>query len=128
MLEYSLGTGFGAAGFCFLSLRVLQVDTMDKAGNFIGWLFVDNVNMSVSLVESGLAKRFYTAETSPYCRELEVAESSAKQAKLGVWANYVEEIRVRDVTSLWTSHTEGGIYQVPLREVMGTQIKWCILT
>lgn len=67
---------------------------MDKAGNFIGWLFVDGVNVSVSLVEGGLAKLFYTAENSPYYRELDTAESSAKQAKLGIWANYVEEIKV----------------------------------
>ena len=24
---------------------------MDKAGNFIGWLFVDNTNLSLALVE-----------------------------------------------------------------------------
>lgn len=67
---------------------------MDKAGNFIGWLFVDGVNMSVSLVQAGLAKLYYTAENSPYYRELETSESSARQAKLAIWANYVEEIKV----------------------------------
>ena len=29
----------------------VEVETTDKAGNFIGWLFVDNVNLSVALVE-----------------------------------------------------------------------------
>ena len=29
----------------------VQVEAIDKAGNFIGWLFVDNTNLSVSLVE-----------------------------------------------------------------------------
>lgn len=67
---------------------------MDKAGNFIGWLYVDGVNMSTSLVESGLAKLFYTAEGTPHQKELETAEASAKQAKLGIWASFVEELKV----------------------------------
>ena len=29
----------------------VQVEAIDKAGNFIGWLFVDNTNISVALVE-----------------------------------------------------------------------------
>jgi len=29
----------------------VQVEAIDKAGNFIGWLFVDNTNLSVALVE-----------------------------------------------------------------------------
>ena len=73
---------------------LLQVDTMDKAGNFIGWLYVDGVNMSVSLVENGLAKLFYTAEGSPHERELQTAEAAAKKSKLGLWASFVEELKV----------------------------------
>ncbi|XP_067951454.1 staphylococcal nuclease domain-containing protein 1-like [Watersipora subatra] len=71
----------------------IKVDTMDKAGNFIGWLYVDGVNMSVSLVENGLAKLFYTAEGSPHQRELETAEAAAKKSKLGIWASHVEELK-----------------------------------
>lgn len=67
---------------------------MDKAGNFIGWLYVDNINMSVSLVENGLAKLFYTAEGSNHQRELEMAEAAAKQSKLGLWKSFVEDIKV----------------------------------
>ena len=29
----------------------MEVEAIDKAGNFIGWLFVDNTNLSVALVE-----------------------------------------------------------------------------
>ena len=29
----------------------VDVEAMDKAGNFIGWLVVDNTNLSISLVE-----------------------------------------------------------------------------
>jgi len=54
---------------------------------------VDGVNMSVSLVENGMAKLFYTAEGSPFQRQLETAEAAAKQAKLGLWKTFVEEIR-----------------------------------
>lgn len=27
------------------------MEAIDKAGNFIGWLFVENMNLSVALVE-----------------------------------------------------------------------------
>ena len=39
--------------FSVRSLDKVEVDVeaMDKAGNFIGWLFVDNTNLSISLVE-----------------------------------------------------------------------------
>jgi len=67
---------------------------MDKAGNFIGWLFVDGVNVSVSLVENGLARMHFSAENSQYYKQLEIAESNARKAKLGLWASYVEEIKV----------------------------------
>ena len=41
----------------FVSLQVeVEVETMDKGGNFIGWLYVDGVNHSVTLVEEGLSK------------------------------------------------------------------------
>ncbi|XP_015750923.1 PREDICTED: staphylococcal nuclease domain-containing protein 1-like, partial [Acropora digitifera] len=29
----------------------VEVEAIDKAGNFIGWLFVENTNLSVALVE-----------------------------------------------------------------------------
>ena len=29
----------------------VQVDAVDKAGNFIGWMFVQDTNLSVALVE-----------------------------------------------------------------------------
>lgn len=31
----------------------VQIDSMDKAGNFIGWLWVEGQNLSVLLVEEG---------------------------------------------------------------------------
>ena len=38
--------------FYFFSVKVeVEVEAIDKAGNFIGWLFVENTNLSVALVE-----------------------------------------------------------------------------
>ena len=57
---------------------------MDKGGNFIGWLFVDGVNLSLSLVEQGLSKMHFTAERSNYARQIADAETNAKGTKLKV--------------------------------------------
>jgi hypothetical protein len=43
---------------------------MDKGGNFIGWLFVDNTNLSLALVEEGLAKVHFTAERSSFYKQM----------------------------------------------------------
>lgn len=55
-------------------------------------MFVDNVNLSVALVENGLAKVHFTAERSSYFKELELAQDRAKSKKIGVWKDHVEEI------------------------------------
>ena len=62
----------------------VEVETMDKGGNFIGWLYVDGVNHSVSLVEEGLSKVHFTAERSSHYKTLLAAEEKAKSAKLNV--------------------------------------------
>ncbi|KAG5893662.1 hypothetical protein JTB14_028816 [Gonioctena quinquepunctata] len=67
-----------------------QVDTHDKAGNFIGWLWVDNVNMSVALVKEGFASVHFTGEKSQYASQLKSAEESAKAQKLRIWKDFVE--------------------------------------
>lgn len=60
---------------------------MDKGGNFIGWLFVDNVNLSLALVEEGLAKVHFTAERSNFYKQMLNAEENAKKKKLNVSCN-----------------------------------------
>ena len=37
----------------------VEVETMDKVGGFVGYLFVDKVNVSLKLVEAGLSKVKY---------------------------------------------------------------------
>ena len=57
---------------------------MDRAGNFIGWLFVDAVNMSQLLLEKGLSRLHFTAERSSYYRALQQAEENAKNKRIKV--------------------------------------------
>lgn len=61
------------------------MESMDKAGNFIGWLHIDGSNLSVLLVEHALSKVHFTAERSSYYKSLLSAEEAAKQKKEKVW-------------------------------------------
>lgn len=91
------GEPFGEEALQFTKDKCLQreveihVESMDKAGNFIGWLWVDGNNLSVALVEAGLATVHFTAERSEHYRALKAAEDNAKAARLKVWKDYVEE-------------------------------------
>lgn len=69
----------------------LQVDNHDKAGNFIGWLWADNLNMSVELVRNGFASVHFTGEKSQFASLLKSAEDGAKRQRLRIWKDYVEE-------------------------------------
>uniref|UniRef100_A0A8C1ZHA6 Staphylococcal nuclease domain-containing protein n=1 Tax=Cyprinus carpio TaxID=7962 RepID=A0A8C1ZHA6_CYPCA len=59
----------------------VEVESMDKAGNFIGWLHIEGVNLSVALVENALSKVHFTAERSSYYKTLLSAEETARQRK-----------------------------------------------
>uniref|UniRef100_A0A8C8ALD4 100 kDa coactivator n=1 Tax=Otus sunia TaxID=257818 RepID=A0A8C8ALD4_9STRI len=74
----------------------VEVESMDKAGNFIGWLHIEGLNLSVALVEHALSKVHFTAERSPYYKALLGAEEAAKQRKEKVWSHY-EETPVEEV-------------------------------
>ncbi|NXY21729.1 SND1 protein, partial [Atrichornis clamosus] len=74
----------------------VEVESMDKAGNFIGWLHIEGVNLSVALVEQALSRVHFTAERSPYCKALLAAQDAAKQRKEKVWSHY-EEAPVEEV-------------------------------
>lgn len=77
----------------------IEIESMDKGGNFIGWLFIDNKNLSAELVANGLSTVHGTAKASSYYHNLVTAETSAKQAKLNKWANYKPEEHVVRVSS-----------------------------
>jgi len=74
----------------------IEVEQIDKGGNFIGWCFVDNTNINVALVENGYAASHFTAEKSNYGRLIAVSEENAKKSKEKRWANYVEEAAKED--------------------------------
>lgn len=59
----------------------VEVESMDKAGNFIGWLHIEGVNLSVALVENALSKVHFTAERSAYYKTLVAAEEGCRQRK-----------------------------------------------
>lgn len=91
-----LAEPFGEEALQFTKEKILQhdvivtIEEMDKAGNFIGWLWIENENLSVALVENGLASMHHTAETSEYARQIKNAQESALKKRIGVWKNYVE--------------------------------------
>ncbi|MCL4136789.1 UNVERIFIED_CONTAM: hypothetical protein GTU68_060303, partial [Idotea baltica] len=91
------GEPFGAEALTFTKEHILQrevqieVDNIDKGGNFIGWLHFDNQNLSVMLVENGLSSVHSTAEGSKFSHNLTSAEQNARKKKTNIWANYVEE-------------------------------------
>ncbi|KAA0200818.1 hypothetical protein HAZT_HAZT002114, partial [Hyalella azteca] len=74
----------------------VEIESMDKGGNFIGWLFFEGKNLSVELVERGYSSMHVTAEASMYYSQLVAAEVKAKQAKLNIWRNYKPEEHIQE--------------------------------
>ncbi|XP_042897103.1 staphylococcal nuclease domain-containing protein 1 [Parasteatoda tepidariorum] len=66
----------------------IEAESMDKGGNFIGWLWIDNVNLSEALVQEGFAEVFATASRSPYYRALQAAQEDAQKKKLRRWEKF----------------------------------------
>lgn len=89
----------GDEALAFTKEKILQrdvsvhIEATDKAGAcVIGWLWTENnTNLSVALVEEGLAEVHFSAEKSEHYRALKAAEDKAKAAKKNIWASYVEE-------------------------------------
>jgi len=69
----------------------IEVENMDKAGNFIGYLFVDNTNLSIHLVQEGFASMHFTAERGGYANQIRSAEENAKNNKKKIWASWSGE-------------------------------------
>ncbi|XP_058930185.1 staphylococcal nuclease domain-containing protein 1 [Kogia breviceps] len=88
----------------------VEVEGMDKAGNFIGWLHIDGANLSVLLVEHALSKVHFTAERSSYYKSLLSAEEAAKQKKEKVWAHY-ELQPVEEVTPMLEEKERSASYK-----------------
>ena len=92
---------YGDEAYVFSKLHCLQhevkveVESIDKGGNFIGQLIADDgLNIAVGLVEHGYAAVHKSAASSSYFTLLSAAELKAKEKKLNRWKNYVEEVKV----------------------------------
>ena len=70
----------------------VEVENIDKAGNFIGYMFVDNTNLSLHLVQEGFASMHFTSDRSPYSNQIKIAEDIAKKAKKRIIA--IEKVDV----------------------------------
>lgn len=77
----------------------IEVESMDKTGGFVGYLFLPSekggyLNLSEQLVENGFAKMHFTAERSNYYSQLNSAEQRAKESGRGLWKDYVENVEM----------------------------------
>ncbi|XP_015595697.1 staphylococcal nuclease domain-containing protein 1 [Cephus cinctus] len=69
----------------------INVEGMDSKGsNFIGWLFVDGVNLSVALVEEGLAEVPSFGALGEHINTLKAAEERAKSKNLNIWKDRID--------------------------------------
>ena len=75
----------------------IEVESMDKNGNCVGTLFCNGKNLNVALVAEGLASVHFSADRSPYSRDLYSAEETAKDRFLRIWHDYKEETQVQPV-------------------------------
>lgn len=70
---------------CFQRDVEIKIEnTETKLSGFIGWLTVNDVNMSVALVEEGLAEIMNFPDSGELTRTLKAAEECAKAKKLNV--------------------------------------------
>jgi staphylococcal nuclease domain-containing protein 1 len=73
----------------------IEVETVAKGDNFIGTLWFVSTNNGAALLDRGLGQVVpFSAKRSPHCNELLAAEQRAKNGKIGLWENYVEEVVV----------------------------------
>lgn len=89
------GEPFGQEAHDFANRRCMQrdveidVETVDKAGGFIGTLYVNRENFTRVLLEEGLATvHAYSAEQSGHANEYFAAEQSAKEGRKGLWHDW----------------------------------------
>ncbi|CAB3411232.1 unnamed protein product [Caenorhabditis bovis] len=102
----------------------IEVETTDKSGNFVGYLFVSQdghkaANLSELLLEQGFATLHFTAERSGHYNALLSAENRAKKAKKNIWANYTEtelqdevEIQKNDTAERKTQYRKVAVTDV----------------
>ncbi|XP_046833925.1 staphylococcal nuclease domain-containing protein 1 [Vespa crabro] len=76
---------------CFQRDVEIKIETTETKGSgFIGCLTVNDINMSVALVEEGLAEVVTFPDLGEFTKILKAAEERAKSKKLNIWKNRVE--------------------------------------
>ena len=65
-VDSSSGKPYGRQALYFTKELIMhrEVEAFDRRDNFLGWLFIDGKNPSLTLVEKGLAKVLPQAERS----------------------------------------------------------------
>ena len=68
--------------------RTVRVHTygQDGYGRILAVIFLGPVNVNLEMVQQGLAEMYRGAPCQAYCRDLRVAELSAKRHRVGMWA------------------------------------------
>ncbi|XP_058195717.1 ribonuclease TUDOR 1-like [Rhododendron vialii] len=97
----------------------IEVETVDRTGTFLGSLWESKTNMSVTLLESGLAK-LQTSFGTDRIRDAHLllqAEKSAKRQKLKIWENFVEGEEVSNGSTAERKQKED--LKVTVTEVLG---------
>ncbi|SLM34826.1 transcription factor (snd1 p100) [Lasallia pustulata] len=106
---------FGQEAHDFATRRCMQrdveidVENTDKAGGFIGTLYVNRENFAKLLVEEGLASvHAYSAEQSGTATDLFAAEQRAKEAHKGLWHDWNPNAAAAAASAPPTNGTPNG--------------------
>ncbi|KAK8325340.1 hypothetical protein V6Z12_A11G046000 [Gossypium hirsutum] len=99
---------------------VVEVETVDRTGTFLGSLWESKTNVAVTLLEAGLAKlqTSFGSDRIPDAHLLEQAELSAKRKKLKIWENYVEGEEVSNGPAT-VENKQKELLQVVVTEILG---------
>nr|BAC65164.1 4SNc-Tudor domain protein [Seriola quinqueradiata] len=99
----------------------VEVESMDKAGNFIGWLHIEGVNLSVALVENALSKVHFTAERKCLLQNAwSQLRRHAGRGKKRSGANYEEKPVEGGCPSIRGERTRGHYRPVYVTEITDT--------
>ncbi|XP_073159229.1 ribonuclease TUDOR 1 [Henckelia pumila] len=118
------GEPYSEEAISFMRRRIMQrdveieVETVDKTGTFLGTLWESRTNMSIPLLEAGLAKlQSFGIDRIQDAHLLAQAEQSAKQKKLKIWENHVEGEEVPNGSAIERRQKEE--IKVVVTEVLG---------
>jgi len=68
--------------------RTVRMETygQDGYGRILAVIFLGPINVNLEMVQQGRAEMYRGAPCKAYCRDLRVAELSAKRHRVGMWA------------------------------------------